>query len=144
MRIGRARTDAALTDPLSITGLSLIGAGVVVGPSVGEWCLGGDCARRSVLPLGLRAAGAAEIVGAMIWLDRQIDESEGLGGLSLIALVPMLVAPGAALIALGGRWSFRHAARVPCGTGDGSAHLSVRPAMHPTLDGGGLSVRLRW
>lgn len=145
LRVHRAASsDASLGDPLAITGLGLIGTGLVIGPSVGEWCLGGDCARRSWLPMGVRAAGAAEIAGAMVWLDRKIDQSEGLGGISLIALTPLLVLPGVVLIALGGRWSFQHAARVRCGTGDGSAHLSVTPAVTPHLDGGGLSVRLRW
>lgn len=142
LRIRSAQSDdPSLGDPLALTALGLAGTGAVIGPSMGAWCLGGDCARGSLLPLGLRVAGVGGIAGAWWWLDREIDRTDGLGGIGLIAIAPLVLLPGAVALMTGVGWSFRRAPRVRCGSGAYAPTLSVAPLA--SIDGGsGLALRL--
>ncbi len=134
--------DASLGAPLAVTSLGLTGAGAVVGPAMGTWCLEGDCARRSWLPLGLRVGGVGGIAGAWWWLDREIDRADGLGGLGLIAIAPLALLPGSLALLASIGWSFRTTPRIRCGSAADAPALEVAPVASP--DGGsGLALRLR-
>ena len=143
LRIHLSRSnDASLGDPLAVTGLSLSGAGAIVGPAMGTWCLKSDCAGRSWLPLGLRVAGVGGIAGAWWWIKREIDRADGLGGIGLIAVAPLVLLPGALALTAGIGWSFRTTPRIRCSSTADAPTLEVAPAAAP--DGGsGLALRLR-
>lgn len=142
-RIHRARRPnrSSLDEPLAITALSLAGAGLIIGPSVGEWCLGRACARRSLVPIGVRLAGVAGIVWAVERTRRQADDA-GLAGLSLILQAPLRAAPGLLVLGAGMTWSFRNAPRVRCGSASDAPTLSVAPATPVDGSGSGLALRL--
>jgi hypothetical protein len=142
LRIRSAQSDdPSLGDPLALTALGLAGTGAIIGPSMGMWCLGGDCARRSWLPLGLRVAGVGGIAGAWWWLDREIDQADGLGGVGLIAIAPLVLLPGALALVAGIGWSFRSTPRARCGSMVGGPTLSIAPST-PIDGGSGLALRL--
>lgn len=140
-RIHRAySSSSSFSDPLTIIALGLAGAGLVVGPSMGEWCLGRACARRSLFPLGLRVAGVAQIAWAFQWAQRRADQD--LASLTLPLLLPLLMAPGLVMLGVGVGWSFRHTPRVRCGSSTNAPTLAVLPAA--SRDGSsGLALRLR-
>jgi hypothetical protein len=142
LRIRFAQSDdPSLGDPLALTALGLAGTGAVIGPSMGAWCLGGDCARGSLLPLGLRVAGVGGIAGAWWWLDREIDRAEAFGGIALAVISPLVLLPGALALIAGIGWSFRNTPRVRCGSTAGAPTLSIAPLA--SVDGGsGLALRL--
>lgn len=143
LRVHLARADdPSLGDPLAVTALSLTGMGAIMGPSMGAWCLSTVCARRSLLPLGVRLAGAGGIAGAWWWIDREIDRADGLGGIGLIAIAPLVLLPGAAALMAGIGWSFRNAPRLRCGSTGNAPTLEVAPTVSPRA-GSGLALQLR-
>jgi hypothetical protein len=142
LRVHEARgPDASLRDPLGAAALALATTGAVIGPSMGEWCLGGDCARRSWLPLGVRIAGVGEVAWAVQWARRRADRDETLGAAPIL-VGSFLALPGFIALVLGIGWSFRNAPRLRCSAGADASTLSVAPAASADGSGSGLALRL--
>jgi len=135
-------SDPSLSDPLAVTGLGLAGVGAVVGPSMGAWCLGGDCARQSWLPFGVRVAGVGGIAGAWWRIRREIDQAEAFEGIALAVLSPLALLPGIMTLLAGIGWGLRRTPRVRCSAEAGGPTLSVRPAASVDGNGSGLALRL--
>ena len=135
-------SNPSLSDPLAVTGLGLAGVGAVVGPSMGAWCLGDDCARRSWLPFGVRVAGVGGIAGAWWGIRREIDQAEAVEGIALAVLSPLVLLPGAMTLLAGIGWGLRRTPRVRCGAGTDAPTLSVRPTA--SIDGSGSGFALRF
>lgn len=138
--------DSSMRDPLSVMSLGLFGVGAITGPSMGEWCLGGDCARRSLFPLSLRVAGAAEMVWAFRWGVRKSNETPGQTDLTLIPVVAALMLPGMVLLSTGMAWSLHNAPRVLCASNRSTATSSLRVAPTTLSDVGGMgwALQVRW
>jgi hypothetical protein len=134
--------DPSLGDPMVVTGLGLAGVGAVIGPSMGAWCLGGDCARQSWLPFGVRVAGVGGIAGAWWAIRREIDQAGAFEGIALAVLSPLVLLPGTMALLAGIGWGLRRTPRVRCGAGADAPTLSVRPAASIDGSGSGLALRL--
>ena len=135
-------SDPSLSDPLAATGLGLASVGAVVGPSMGAWCLGGDCARQSWLPFGVRVAGVGGMAGAWWIIRRELDQAEAFEGIALAVLSPLVLLPGAMTLLAGIGWGLRRTPRLRCGTGADAPTLSVWPAASINGGGSGLALRL--
>lgn len=128
---------------LNGVGLTTVGTGLLVGPSMGQWCLGGRYARKSVLPTLLRAAGIGGTVLIWRWLERTMEDA-GLGAITLVIPAGLgLFFAGYAVIGAASL-SFQRTPRVSCETPEGTAAVSVAPAVGPRgrSVGVGLSIRL--
>lgn len=143
LRIHEARTtNPSLNNPLAVTALGLTTTGAVIGPSMGAWCLGGTCARRSILPLGLRVAGTGEVLWALWWTQRRTDRDEALGVASILAGT-FLSLPGFIMLGLGMAWSFRDTPRIRCGSAADAPTLAITPTAPAAYgSGSGLALRL--
>jgi len=143
LRAHLARTDnPSLTDPPVMTGLGLAGMGAVMGPSVGAWCLGGDCARQSWLPFGMRVVGVGGIAGAWWAIRREIDQAGAFEGIAVAVLSPLALVPGTMILLAGIGWGLRRTPRLRCGAGTDAPTLSVRPVASIDRSGSGLALRL--
>lgn len=143
LRVHLAHTnDPSLTDPPAMTGLGLAGVGAVVGPSVGAWCLGGDCARQSWLPFGVRVAGVGGIAGAWWAIQREIDQAGPFEGIVLAVLSPLTLLPGTLALLAGIGWGLRRTPRLRCGAGADAPTLSIAPAASVDGSGSGFALRL--
>lgn len=123
--------------------LATVGAGLLAGPSMGQWCLGGRYARKSVLPTLLRGAGVGGTVLIWRWLEGTMDDA-GLGAITLVIPAGLgLFFAGSAVIGAASL-SFQRTPRVSCEPPEGTAAVSVAPAVGPRgrSVGVGLSVRL--
>ena len=143
LRAHLAHTDnPSLTDPPVMTGLGLAGMGAVMGPSVGAWCLGGDCARQSWLPFGMRVVGVGGIAGAWWAIRREIDQAGAFEGIAVAVLSPLALVPGTMILLAGIGWGLRRTPRLRCGAGTDAPTLSVRPVASIDRSGSGLALRL--
>ena len=143
LRIHLSRSnDASLGDPLAVTGLGSAGAGAIVGPAMGTWCLGGGCARQSWLPFGVRVAGVGGIAGAWWAIRREIDQAGAFEGIVLAVLSPLALVPGTMTLLAGIGWGLRRTSRLRCGAGADAPTLSIAPAASVNGSGSGLALRL--
>lgn len=118
---------------------SVMAAAVAVGPSLGQWSLGGRCLGRSVLPTALRLGG----IGGVAWALQAGDGNDGLAG-PLARTV--LAIPGLVAVTVGILWALSGTPRIAVRPGDrerdGPA-VDLQPLVQgPT--GSGLQVRVQW
>ena len=127
---------------LNGVGLATIGTGLLVGPSMGQWCLGGRYARKSVLPTLLRGAGMGGTVLIWEWAERALDGA-GLGGfiLTLPVGLGLFFTSYVVLGAMG--WSMQETPRIPCDTNEGTAAVSVAPVIQAQVGNVGVSLSIR-
>lgn len=136
-RIGRSGNPE-----LRAASLGLLGAGVAVGPSLGQWGVGGRCTTRSILPTLLRLGGIAEVA----WAANRALEADGFGTpvLFLFAL------PGMVAGAVGIVWSLGATPRIAVDEKErreypglfDSVSARLRPVSSPGQTG--VQLRIRW
>lgn len=143
--VGSYLPSLADSERLTIVGLSVMGAGVLVGPSMGQWCLGGRYARESILPTLVRAAGEGEVIWVMVWGSRQIENARGLGGgLGAMLAASFLTLPGILVVGLGVAWSINRTPPLACDSDERSTtSVSVGPVVDPQTGGRGLGLSIR-
>lgn len=127
-------------DRLQIAGLATAGVGLLVGPSMGAWCLGNPHVRGDIPPTLLRVAGAGGIAGALVWGGRLIDGADGLGGLvGAILKAGLITIPGFVAVTVGALWSLQKTPRLACDPNERDASVSVTPTVESSSVG--LSIR---
>jgi hypothetical protein len=132
---------APSSERAQVAGLAIVGAGLLVGPSMGQWCLGGSYARESIFPMVLRAAGEGAVAGALIWGGRQVEDAEGIGGVLGAAMVSGLATlPGIIVTLAGVAWAFNQTPRYVCEGEPQMAAVSVSP----TAGGRGVALSVRF
>jgi hypothetical protein len=135
-RIGREGFPA-----LRAASLVLLGTGVAVGPSLGQWSLGGRCTRQSILPTLLRVGGIAEVA----WAANRALEGEGFE----IPVLFLYTIPGMVVGLVGIAWSIGATPRIAVeeereaqSTPFDSISVQLRPTA--ALQQAGVQLRVRW
>lgn len=132
------------SERLLTAGLGVMGAGLLVGPAMGQWCLGGRYARESILPTLVRAAGEGEVIWAMVWGRRQIENAGGLGeGLGAMLAAGVLALPGILVTGLGVSWAMNRTPRLACDSKDRSSPVSVAPVFNAQTGGSGVGLSIQ-
>jgi hypothetical protein len=124
-------------------GFCVLGAGLLVGPSMGQWCVGDS--RRAWLGTSIRGGG---ILGMIAGVRLAVEQTED-DGLGAILTAPVKIVayslPGFFVMMFGVGWSLDRTPDRLCGTE--SEKVALRPAAI-TVPGGrvasGLSLRLRF
>jgi hypothetical protein len=145
LRVAEARgTEGGLDRPYVIAALVTAGTGAALGPSMGQWCLGPEARRQSVLPTTLRFAGIGGMVLG-VHLYGEFLEDKSLGEvLALSVFLPVALAPGFVMLAYGAGMAFDRTPRVRCSRDDAQQSVSVGPAVDAETGGHGLSLRLEF
>ena len=136
-RIGREGLPALRT-----ASLVLLGTGVAVGPSLGQWSLGGRCTRQSILPTLLRVGGIAEVA----WAANRALEGEGFETPVLF----LYTIPGMVVGVVGIIWSIGATPRIAVDEEERDARsgpfnsisVQLRPAA--SLRQAGVQLRVQW
>jgi hypothetical protein len=145
LRVAEARgTEGGLDRSYVIAALATAGTGAALGPSMGQWCLGPESRRESVLPTSLRFAGIGGMVLG-VHLYGEFLEDKSLGEvLALSVFLPVALAPGFVMLAYGAGMAFDRTPRVHCSRDDAQRSVSVGPAVDAETGGHGLSLRLEF
>lgn len=143
LRLGESteKTGGIGSNPVSLTGLSLLVSGILIGPSMGLWCTKGRQSSQAWWGVGVRTVGVGAVAFGL-WRALENTEDDGLGAAVAAPLIASLFAlPGIIVTTLGVRWSLDVTPDRWCkGHGDAFT-LEVRP--HVTLPTGGPGVRLQ-
>lgn len=145
LRVAEARgTEGGLDRSYVIAALATAGTGAALGPSMGQWCLGPESRRESVLPTTLRLAGiGGMLLGGHLYVEYLKEQSIG-ELLVLSVFLPVAFAPGFAVLALGAGMAFDRTPRIRCSRDDAHQSVSVGPAVDAQTGGHGLSLRLEF
>jgi hypothetical protein len=136
-RIGREGIPALRT-----ASLALLGTGVAVGPSLGQWGLGGRCTRQSIVPTILRVGGVAGVA----WAADRALEGEGFETPVLF----LYTIPGMVVGIVGIIWSIGATPRIAVDEEERDAQsgpfdsisVHLRPAA--SLRQAGVQLRVQW
>jgi len=136
-RIGREGIPTLRT-----ASLVLLGTGVAVGPSLGQWSLGGRCTTQSILPTVLRLGGVVEVA----WAADRALEGEGFETPVLF----LYAIPGMVIGIVGIIWSIAATPRIAVDEAEreaqtgsfGSVSVQVRPAS--SLRQAGIQLLVQW
>ncbi len=132
----RIRPDNRTSNAL---GLAVGGAGLLVGPSVGQWCLGSPHLQKSVVHTGARVAGMGGLILTTEWGERQL-ENAGLFELPFVMLsVGFAIGIAGAGLLKTVAWAIGKTPRLACDETERTQIASVSPAIGPS---GGTGVRL--
>jgi len=145
LAVGGALLQLSPAGPTSVPlGLGVGGVGLLVGPSMGQWCLGGEYATESILHTSARVAGMGGLVWAVKSGRQQIEEAP-------FALLPEAVAfTGIVVVVAGGvllrtvLWTIGETPRLACDPDRRNSAVSLSPIVDPQTRGGGVHLSLRF
>ena len=145
LRVAEAReNEDGLDRPYVVAALVTMGAGFALGPSMGQWCLGPEGRRQSIVPTALRFAGIGQMMLGTHLYGEYLQKQSLAEGLALSLLLPVVLLPGIAAVAYGARLALDRTPRVRCGRDEALQAVSVAPRVDPQTGGHGLSVRIQF
>jgi len=145
LRIAEARDSKNGPDrPYVVAALVTMAAGFALGPSMGQWCLGPEGRRQSIVPTALRFAGIGQMVLGTHLYGEYLQKQSLAEGLALSLLLPVVLLPGIVAVAYGARLALDRTPRVRCGRDEALQAVSLAPRVDPKTGGHGLSVRLQF
>lgn len=125
-------------------GLSVIGGGVLIGPSMGQWCLGGQFAREGILYTSIRAVSVVGTTWAWSWTKKRIQEAS-LFTLPFLAFYLLPVLGAVTLTIQTAAWTIEETPRIACDAEKKSGRVTVSPfAGPPPFQGLGVHLTLQF
>ena len=145
LRVSEGRgEEGGLGRSTVVASLVTAGAGLALGPSMGQWCLGPEGRRQSVLPTAIRVTGIGGMVLGTYLYAEYLQEQSLAEALVLSIFLPAAVLPGLLTAAYGAKLAFDRTPQVRCGREDALQSVSVGPAVDARTGGQGLSLRIRF
>lgn len=136
----RVRPDDRTTNTL---GLSIGGAGLLIGPSTGQWCLGGRYNGDGVRHTTVRLAGAGGLALALDWGKRTLEEVPPLATFFVVGPIAVVVGLAGTFLLDTVLWTIKETPPRAC-TAEGNGPVAVSQAADASTGGRGVRLSVRF
>jgi len=127
---------------MNTLGLSLGSAGLLLGPSMGQWCLGGRYARKSILHTTARLAGAGGVALAVEWSERALENASFFALPFVAVSIGVVIGVTSAILLDTVLWTLAETPRRACNSGQKQRVSAVTTTSTATEESGvGVSIQ---